>query len=84
MQILKSILAATAIFTAVVSAKPLEKREIPSEVDVKKILHSHNKYRAQHDAGPLSWDEDLAKAANDWSEQCQFAHSPASIKLVLV
>jgi hypothetical protein len=40
------------------------------------ILNTHNERRAQHDTKPLKWNNELAKAANDWySKSCEFSHS---------
>lgn len=74
MQIIRYILS--VLLVTAVSAQPLiEKREIPTDIDIKKILHAHNKYRAHHDAQPLSWDANLATFASDWSAHCETAHS---------
>lgn len=32
-------------------------------------LNAHNIVREYHGAAPLEWDDDLAKAANDWVQK---------------
>jgi len=39
------------------------------------VLNSTNYYRAQHQAGSLSWDDSLAQYAQDYAEKCQWKHS---------
>ena len=46
---------------------------------IEECLVAHNKYRARHDAPPLSHDASLTDSAQQWAEQVaasgQFAHS---------
>jgi hypothetical protein len=35
------------------------------------VLDRHNAYRARHHAAPLSWDADLAAAAQGYANQCR-------------
>jgi uncharacterized protein YkwD len=37
-------------------------------------LTSHNDWRAKYQAGPLTWDGDLAGKADTWAKRCQFVH----------
>ncbi|KAF9426426.1 hypothetical protein BGZ94_006536 [Podila epigama] len=39
------------------------------------ILDTHNKFRAQHGAGPLVWNDKAASFGNNWIKACQFKHS---------
>ncbi|KAG0215362.1 hypothetical protein BGX28_000102 [Mortierella sp. GBA30] len=39
------------------------------------ILDTHNKYRAKHQAPPLTWNDNAANFGNNWIQQCQFKHS---------
>jgi uncharacterized protein YkwD len=38
-------------------------------------VETHNKYRAQHGAGPLEWDQTMADFAKKVSATCVFQHS---------
>lgn len=39
------------------------------------VLNGTNTYRSQHNATALSWNDTLAIAAREWSEECGFEHS---------
>ncbi|KAF9580138.1 hypothetical protein BGW38_003339 [Lunasporangiospora selenospora] len=39
------------------------------------ILDTHNKFRAQHGAPPLTWNANAAQFGNNWIQACQFQHS---------
>ncbi|KAI1315143.1 hypothetical protein EDD11_001248 [Mortierella claussenii] len=39
------------------------------------ILDTHNKFRALHGAGPLTWNQKAADFGNNWIQACRFAHS---------
>lgn len=39
------------------------------------ILQLHNKFRSQHSAPALKWNETLAEFAQNWSDGCKFEHS---------
>ena len=39
------------------------------------VLNSTNYYRAQHQANALTWDDDLAKYAQDYAKKCEWEHS---------
>lgn len=43
--------------------------------DTLTYLHHHNRLRAQHGAESLTWNDDLANAAQYWANQCGFRHS---------
>jgi len=50
------------------------------DVEAQQLLDSHNRYRAQHCAAPLTWSPKLAKAAQQWAntlkaKDCAFEHS---------
>lgn len=74
-----TLIALLLSFVLVFAQQSLQKNKELSEVDIRKVLHAHNKYRAHHNAQPLSWNRELVKAASEWSEQCVFAHSEVSI-----
>lgn len=62
----------------VVSVSCLEKRNLVSDDDVQTILQGHNKYRQNHGANPLVWNNELATYANEWSKKCIVNHSAVS------
>lgn len=39
------------------------------------VLSSHNKFRANHHAPKLVWDDELAAYAERYASKCKFAHS---------
>ncbi|KAI8064172.1 CAP domain-containing protein [Gongronella butleri] len=43
--------------------------------DQQAILDAHNKYRAIHQAPPLTWDNTIANYAADYIGKCVFKHS---------
>lgn len=50
------------------------------DADAQTLLDTHNAYRAQHCAPPLTWSPKLAKAAQQWAntlkaKDCAFEHS---------
>jgi len=42
-------------------------------------LAGHNNFRALHGASPLTWNGDLAAAANSWASRCVFQHSGGQV-----
>jgi len=42
------------------------------------VLRLHNTFRALHVAGPLAWDEALARQAQAWADRCDWRHADAS------
>ncbi|EPS43880.1 hypothetical protein H072_2050 [Dactylellina haptotyla CBS 200.50] len=40
-------------------------------------LSEHNKWRGQHGAPPLTWSDELASFAENWSKDCTMHHSTA-------
>ncbi|KAG2439559.1 hypothetical protein HXX76_004912 [Chlamydomonas incerta] len=44
-------------------------------LDAAVTLARHNTYRAKHQAQPLAWSTRLQKEAQDWADNCWFAHS---------
>lgn len=40
------------------------------------LLDKHNSYRSWHQAGPLTWNDNLASQAASYAAQCYFAHDP--------
>ncbi|KAG0203495.1 hypothetical protein BGX28_004248 [Mortierella sp. GBA30] len=61
--------------------KPQPKKPQPKKPSAKLtaeqqlILNTHNKYRAKHQAPPLTWNNNAANFGNKWIQQCQFKHS---------
>ena len=43
--------------------------------DQDQIVQLHNKFRSQHSAPDLKWNETLAEFAQNWSDGCKFEHS---------
>jgi hypothetical protein len=39
------------------------------------VLRLHNTFRALHVAAPLSWDEALARQAQQWADKCDWRHA---------
>ncbi|GAA5973097.1 hypothetical protein JCM8115_002582, partial [Rhodotorula mucilaginosa] len=47
----------------------------PTSSDLEAIsLATHNELRAAHNAAPLTWNTDLAAAAQSWADTCLFQH----------
>ncbi|KDQ15190.1 hypothetical protein BOTBODRAFT_174041 [Botryobasidium botryosum FD-172 SS1] len=46
-----------------------------SQSDIDAYLTGHNTVRAQHGAEPLTWSDNLAEKAQQWSNGCVFQHS---------
>ncbi|EPB86301.1 hypothetical protein HMPREF1544_06943 [Mucor circinelloides 1006PhL] len=86
MQIFKTLtttLAILASMTSVVLSKPLttsqalQERSPPTSADIDTILTVHNNFRANHDAPPLAWNQELADFAYNWASKCTITHSEA-------
>ena len=45
----------------------------------KEALTGHNSFRALHGASPLTWNKDLAAAAQSWVSRCVFEHSGGKV-----
>ncbi|XP_068677293.1 Golgi-associated plant pathogenesis-related protein 1-like isoform X2 [Montipora capricornis] len=54
------------------------------EVNIRECLGAHNAKRILHGAGPLSWNETLAKKARDWAihlaNEDKMEHAPWSVR----
>ncbi|KAI7876939.1 PR-1 protein [Lichtheimia hyalospora FSU 10163] len=68
MHFFTSISVAALCFVANIQAA-----SIPT--DPNQIVQLHNRFRAQHGAPPLKWDNTLAQYAQNWSNGCKFTHS---------
>ncbi|KAG5965774.1 hypothetical protein E4U57_001603 [Claviceps arundinis] len=66
-----SIFSAITTLLAVTSASPTARatKDFQSE-----MLASHNYFRSQHGATPLTWDNTLAQLSQAWANTCIFAH----------
>ncbi|KAG5944940.1 hypothetical protein E4U59_006579 [Claviceps monticola] len=66
-----SIFSAITTLLAVTSALPTARvtKDFQSE-----MLASHNYFRSQHSADPLTWDAALAQLSQTWANTCIFAH----------
>lgn len=40
----------------------------------KEVLQFHNEFRQMYGAGPLTWDADLARQAQEHANTCQWDH----------
>ncbi|KAK7027950.1 Transcription factor [Paramarasmius palmivorus] len=47
----------------------------PTATGADQWLSGHNTIRGQHHAEPLTWNPDLASAAQNWANQCNFTNS---------
>jgi len=45
------------------------------------FIKLHNEYRSQHGAGPLSWDDEMAKRAQTHAESCVWGHNSIGSKI---
>ncbi|OCH96482.1 PR-1-like protein [Obba rivulosa] len=50
-----------------------------SQSDINEYLSDHNTVRAQHGAAPLTWNNTLADAAQQWANNCVFQHSGGTL-----
>ena len=50
-----------------------------SNTDIQAYLNAHNTVRAQHDAVPLTWSDNLASKAQKWANRCVFQHSGGTL-----
>ncbi|KAI7873600.1 PR-1-like protein [Lichtheimia hyalospora FSU 10163] len=71
MRFFTSITAAALCFVANIQAAP----SASISTNPNQILEVHNKFRAQHSAPPLKWNDTLAQFAQNWSNGCKIAHS---------
>ncbi|EJD44100.1 PR-1-like protein, partial [Auricularia subglabra TFB-10046 SS5] len=51
----------------------------PSDSDAQAYLEAHNTARAQYHASPLTWSDELAALAKQWTAGCKFEHSGGSL-----
>jgi uncharacterized protein YkwD len=51
---------------------------LPDAAGKQNVTDSHNALRARHSAGPLVWDEQLARAAAVYARKCNFEPDPAN------
>ncbi|KHN98715.1 extracellular SCP domain-containing protein Pry1 [Metarhizium album ARSEF 1941] len=77
---LQSILAALAA-TGLAGAAPTSLEEEHDGNFKDEILAAHNFFRRQHGADPFSWNQKLARGAQDWAETCNFSHDSAGENL---
>ena len=43
--------------------------------ELTRALDLHNQYRSKHQVGPLSWDDNLQRSAQNWADRCVWEHS---------
>ncbi|TWU74604.1 hypothetical protein ED733_000997 [Metarhizium rileyi] len=65
-----SVLAATGLS----AAAPTQVEERQGGDFQGEMIAAHNFYRGQHDAKPLSWNNNLAIDAQNWANTCNWAH----------
>ena len=59
----------------IASASPATFAARDLDGDAEQYLAAHNDFRAQHEANPLMWNDDLATKAQEWANRCIFEHS---------
>ncbi|XP_023666758.2 glioma pathogenesis-related protein 1-like [Paramormyrops kingsleyae] len=69
----------TVIITSITNAQPLT--DITNETFIDMCVSAHNKHRSRvtppaSDMMYMTWDETLAKVAQDWASRCIFDHNP--------
>ncbi|KAG5917414.1 hypothetical protein E4U61_002744 [Claviceps capensis] len=74
-----SIFSTVATLLAVASASPTVRATKDFETE---MLASHNYFRGQHSANPLTWDTALAQSSQTWANTCNFSHDSAGENLV--
>jgi len=55
--------------------KPTKKSTVKLTKEEQTILDTHNKFRALHQAPPLTWNAKSAAFGNNWIQACEFKHS---------
>jgi len=60
---------------ATTTAKKPKKPTAKLTKEEQTILDTHNKFRALHQAPPLTWNAKSADFGNNWIQACNFAHS---------
>ncbi|KAG5931578.1 hypothetical protein E4U59_000200 [Claviceps monticola] len=69
-----SIFSAITTLLAVASASPIDRATKDFKTE---MLASHNYFRSQHSADPLTWDAALAQSSQTWANTCNFSHDSA-------
>ncbi|KAG5922032.1 hypothetical protein E4U42_005624 [Claviceps africana] len=75
-----TLLSAILTMLAITTASPVE-RATPTDFK-SQMLASHNYFRDQHSANPLTWDNSLAASSQTWANTCNFSHDSAGENLV--
>lgn len=71
----------TAADTAAPASVIAPSQATPSQ-QLRQLLDAHNRYRAKHSAGPLTWSADVASTAESFVARCDFQYDdPASTNL---
>ncbi|KAG6278366.1 hypothetical protein E4U47_005681 [Claviceps purpurea] len=66
-----SIYSVITTLLAVASASPTDRATKDFKTE---MLASHNYFRSQHSADPLTWDTALAQSSQTWANTCNFSH----------
>ncbi|KAJ5824956.1 Allergen V5/Tpx-1-related protein [Penicillium robsamsonii] len=83
MQLLNANAAVVTVWTTVKLPAPTQTAPLsPSYTSLDKfkddMLKVTNEYRANHDAGPLKWNDTLAEYSQEWADACIWKHSKSS------
>ncbi|KAK7022037.1 hypothetical protein VNI00_017072 [Paramarasmius palmivorus] len=52
---------------------------LPRQSEADQWLEAHNSVRAQHNAQPLTWNNQVAAAAQNWANRCTMQHSGGQV-----
>ncbi|XWX00570.1 hypothetical protein V2A60_008591 [Cordyceps javanica] len=69
---------ASALPAPAVNAPANSTGDVPQNAWEQEMLDTHNRYRREHSAAPLQWNQNLAQNARAWVGTCKGGHQPNS------